>query len=114
MGTCGQDVLSKAQSYYRKLSIWKNVTRGEGQIFQSTEAFWQMICQFVIANHFNYQFERKCKQRIVIKCQAKECHLYMCVRGGNNTDVMYLKEYNGRHTHSVGEMCQMGVWGRRV
>jgi len=33
----------------------------------------------------------------------------MCVRGGKNTDVMYLKNYNGQHKHPVGEMCQMGV-----
>jgi len=37
----------------------------------------------------------------------------MCVRGGKNTDVMYLKNYNGQHKHPVGEMCQMGVWGRQ-
>ena len=34
----------QSQSYYRKLSIWKNVIRDDGQIFQSDEAFWQMLC----------------------------------------------------------------------
>ena len=98
-----------AQSYCRKLSIWKNVIQGEGQIFQSVDGFRQMIFQFAIVNHFNYRFERNCKQRIVVKCQATECPFYMCVRGGKNTNVMYLKDYNGHHKHSVGEMCQMGV-----
>jgi len=31
----------QAHSYYRKLSIWKNVIRGERQIFQSVEPFQQ-------------------------------------------------------------------------
>ena len=29
----------QVQSYYRKLSIWKNLIRREGQIFQSTKVF---------------------------------------------------------------------------
>jgi len=103
----------QVHSYYRKLAIWKNVIRGVGQIFQSAEAFRQMICQFAIANHFTYRFDRYCKQRIVVRCQPSECPFYICVRGGKNTKVMYLKDYNGHHKHSVGEMCQMGVWGRR-
>ena len=64
-------------------------------------------------NHFNYRFQRNCKQRIVVICQATECPFYMCAKGGKNTNVMYLKDYNGQHKHSVREMYQMGVWGRR-
>jgi len=64
-------------------------------------------------NHFNYRFEHNCKQRIVVRCQATKCPFYTCVRGGKNINVMYLKDYNGHHKHSVREMCQMGVWGRR-
>jgi len=37
----------------------------------------------------------------------------MCVRGGKNTNAMYLKDYNGQRKYSAEEMCQMGVWGRR-
>jgi len=103
----------QAQSYYHKLSIWKKLIRGEGQIFQSTEAFWKIICKFTIANHFNYLFERNCKQRIVVRCNASDCPLYMCVRGGKNTQVMSIKDFVGQHKHNVGELCQMGVWGRR-
>jgi len=55
----------QARSYHRRLSICKKLIRGEGQIFQSAEAFWQMICKYAIANHFNYRFERNCRQRIV-------------------------------------------------
>ena len=40
-----------------------------GQLFQSAEVFRQMICQFAIANHFNYRFERNSKQRIVVRCR---------------------------------------------
>ena len=75
----------QVHSYYRKLAIWKNVIRGVGQIFQSAEAFRQMICQFAIANHFTYRFDRNCKQRIVVRCQASECPFYICVRGGGRT-----------------------------
>ena len=80
-----------------------------GQIFQSVEVFREMVCQFAIAKHLSYRFERNCKQRIVVRCQATECPFYMCIRGGKNTSVMCLKDYNGQHKHNVGEMCEMGV-----
>jgi len=78
----------QAQNYYRKLSVWKNVIRGVGQVFQSAEVFREMICQFAIANHFSYMFERNCKHRIMVRCQATECPFYMCVRGGRRTQVL--------------------------
>jgi len=40
-------------------------------------------------------------------------HTVFVEEGGKNTNVMYLKNYNGQHKHNVGKMCQMGVWGRR-
>ena len=94
----------QAQSYYRKLGVWKNVIRGVGQIFLSAEVFREMICLFAIANHFSYRFERNCKQRIIIRCQATECPFYMCVREGKNASVMCLKDYNDQHKHNVGEV----------
>ena len=61
---CDEDVNSNAnvwpwsgiqvQNYYHKLSIWRKLIRGEEQIFQSTEAFWQVLCKYAILNHFNY------------------------------------------------------------
>jgi len=103
----------QVQSYYRKLAVWKNVIRGVEQIFHLAEVFREMISQFAIANQFSYRLERNSKQRIVVRCKATECPFYMCVRGGKNTTVMWLKDYNGQHKHNVGEMCEMGVWGRR-
>jgi len=36
---------------------------------------------------------------------------YVCKRG-ENTNVTYLKDYNGQHKQTVGDMCLMDVWGR--
>ena len=33
----------------------KKLMSGKGQIFQSAEAFRQMICKYAIVNHFNYR-----------------------------------------------------------
>ena len=103
----------QARSYHRKLSIWKKLVRGEGQIFQSAEAFWQMICKYAIANHFNNRFDRNCSLRVVVRCDAADYPFYICVRGGKNTPLMLLKIFRGQHVHSVGEQCHMGIWGRR-
>lgn len=73
-----------ARSYYCKLTIWKKLIRGEGQIFQLAEVFRQVMCKFAIANHFNYRYERNCKQRIVARCDATDCSFYIWVRGGKN------------------------------
>jgi len=74
-----------ARSYYRKLGIWKKLIKEEGHIFQSVEAFRQMICKYAIANNFNYRFERNCRQRIMIRCDVADCPFNICVRGGKNT-----------------------------
>ena len=71
------------------------------------------MCKFAIAKHFSYRFERNCKQRIVVRCDASDCLFYICVRGGKNTQVMCIKDFVGQHKHSVGELRQIGVWGRR-
>ena len=80
----------------------EELDKGAGQIFQSAEAFRQMICKYVIANHFNYRFERNCRQRNVVRCDASDCPFYICVRGAKNTQLTSLKEFRGQHKHSVG------------
>ena len=104
----------QAQSYYRKLSIWKKLLREEGQIFQSAKALRQVMCKFAIANHFSYRFERNCKQRIMVRCDVSYCPFYLCVRGGKNAQVMCIKDFVGQYKHSVGELYQIGVWGEDV
>lgn len=99
----------QARSYHQKLSIWKKLIRVEGQIFQSTKTCRQTICKYITANNFNYRFERNCKERIVVRCDASECPFYVCVRGGKNTEAMWVKDFRGHHKHSVGEQCHMGT-----
>lgn len=68
-----------------------------------------MICKYAIANHFNYPYERNCKKQIVPPYDIADCPFYICVRGRKNTQVMSLKDFTGKHVHSVEEQCQMGI-----
>ena len=95
------------------MAIWKTEIKGKGQVFASTVSFRHGIWKYAMTNRFDYKFVRNCKQRIAIKCKAKGCPFYICVRGNLKMDGMYVKEFVGARIHSVGDECKMGKWGGR-
>jgi len=102
-----------AESYKKKMVIWKNKIIGKGQKFQSADAFRYSIWKYAIAHKFDYKLARNCKQRIVVKCKATRCDFFICVRGNLKVEGMVVKEFRGVNKHSVGDGCQMGKWRRR-
>ena len=102
-----------AERYKKKMAVWKNEIIGKGQKFQSADAFRYSIWKYAIAHKFDYKLARNCKQRIVVKCKARRCDFFICVRGNLKVEGMVVKEFRGVHKHSVGDECQMGKWGRR-
>ena len=101
----------KAESYRKKMVIWKNEIIGKGQKFQSADAFRYSIWKYAIAHKFHYKLARNCKQHIVVKCKATRCDFFICVRGNLKVEGMVEKEFRGVHKYSVGDECQMGKWG---
>jgi len=103
-----------AKDYIRRRTIWKNVMKEVGQIFSSADSFQYTIWKYAIVNKLEYYFIRNCWQRIAVRCTAKGCEFYICIRGHRKIDRMIVKEFRGVHVHTVGEQCQMGRWGRRM
>jgi len=93
--------------------IWKNEIKGKGQLFASTTKAKISIWKYAIANIFEYKYVRNCRQRIAVKCIAKGCGFYICVRGHLKRSGLYVKEFVAEYVHSVGVECEMGKLGRR-
>ena len=102
-----------AETYKRKMVTWKNEIMGKGQRFSSPDEFRYSVWKYAIAHRFDYKLERNCKQRIVVKCKARECQFFICVRGNRKAEGMVVKDFTAQHKHSVGDECQVGKWGRR-
>ena len=94
-----------SRAYQRKMAIWKTEIKGKRHLFASPVTFRHSIWKYAIANRFDYKFVRNCKQRIAIKCKAKECPFDICMRRNLKMDGMYMKEFIGAHIHSVGDKC---------
>jgi len=102
-----------AETYKRKMVIWKNEIVGKGQKFSSVDAFRYSIWKYAIGHCFDYKLQRNCKQRIVVKCKARRYDFFICVRDNVKFEGVVVKEFRGQHKHSMGDECQAGKWGRR-
>lgn len=49
----------------------------------------------------------------MVRCKARGCNFYICVRGHLKVDGKTMKKFRGQHQHIVGDQCQMGRWGKR-
>ena len=64
-GEGGEEVWGRsgvnAETYKRKMVIWKNEILGEGQRFSSVDAFRYSIWKYATGHRFDYRLERNCK-----------------------------------------------------
>ena len=60
-----------AETYKRKMVVWKNEILGEGQRFPSADAFRYSIWKYATGHRFDYRLERNCRQRIVVTCKSR-------------------------------------------
>lgn len=88
-------------------SVMSNVISGEGQIFESANAFRSCLYKYSIACEFRYKWVKNTKTRLIVKCSLEDCPFIIKAYAIRNTSLVKIREFNDSHQHKVGDICAL-------